>query len=208
MAPGIFAESARISSHAASVVFARRTKEPVPLGDETIVWSGRLPRPNLAWEEAQPLFERTPGIIRRVGKTAKSAFDARFGQGATFAPRLLFLVDERPAGPLGLPAGRMAVVWSRSNYEDKRYKNLPSVEGVVESEYVRPIFSGESLLPYRVADPLRGYPLLKHGPAVAARNRTAPRPQNVVGPGGTGLGGEQNERSAHAHGAAELPEQA
>lgn len=139
----------------ASVVFARRTKEPVPLGDETVVWSGRLPRSNLAWEEAQPLLERTPGIIRRVGKTAKSAFDARFSQGATFAPRLLFLVDERPAGPLGLPAGRMAVVSSRSNYEDKRYKILPSVEGVVESEYVRPIFSGESLLPYRVVDPLR-----------------------------------------------------
>ncbi len=139
----------------ASVVFARRTKDPVPLGDQTIVWSGRLSRPNLAWEEANPLLERVPGTIRRVGKTAKSAFDARFGQGATFAPRLLFLVDERPAGPLGLPAGRMAVVSSRSNYEDKRYKHLPSVEGVVESEYVRPIFSGESLLPYRVVDPLR-----------------------------------------------------
>jgi len=139
----------------ASVVFARRAKEPVPLGDQTIVWSGRLPQTNLAWEVANPLLERAPGTVRRVGKTAKSAFDVRFGQGATFAPRLLFLVNERPAGPLGLPAGRMAVVSSRSNYEDKRYKDLPSVEGVVESEYVRPVFSGESLLPYRVVDPLR-----------------------------------------------------
>lgn len=139
----------------ASVVFALRTKEPVPLGDETVVWSGKLTSPNMEWNQAQALLDQVPGVIRRVGKSAKSAFGARFGQGATFAPRLLFLVNERPAGPLGLPAGRLAVTSSRSNYEDKRYKDLPSVDGVVESEFVRPIFSGESLLPYRVVDPLR-----------------------------------------------------
>jgi uncharacterized protein YjiS (DUF1127 family) len=139
----------------ASVVFARRSKVPVPLGDQTLVWSGRLPQPNLAWNEAKPILEQKSGAIRRIGKVARSAFGARFGQGATFAPRLLFLVNERPAGPLGLPAGRKAVVSSRSNYEDKRYKDLPPVSGVVESEFVRPIYSGESLLPYRLVDPLQ-----------------------------------------------------
>jgi len=139
----------------ASVVFARRTKDPVQLGDETLAWSGKLTSPNMEWSQARLLLEQAPGEIRRVGKSAKSEFGTRFGQGATFAPRLLFLVNERPAGPLGLPAGRLAVTSSRSNYEDKRYKDLPSVNGVVESEFVRPVYSGESLLPYRVVDPLR-----------------------------------------------------
>jgi hypothetical protein len=87
---------------------------------------------------------------------ANSPFAQRFSQGATFNPRLLFLVCERPAGPLGLPAGRMAVESSRSANEKSPYKSLPSVNGVVETEFVRPIYSGENLLPYRVVDPLLG----------------------------------------------------
>jgi len=48
----------------------------------------------------------------------------------------------------------MSVTSHRSNFENKPYKDLPPVEGVVESEFVRPVYSGESLLPYRVVDPL------------------------------------------------------
>lgn len=137
----------------ASVVFARRTREPRPMGDIVDAWSGRLTRPNLPWSEARPLLTRESGIVRRVSD-ARSPFGPRFAQGATFNPRLLFIVNERPPGPLGLPAGRTAVVSSRSNYENPPYRDLPSVEGVVESEFVRPVFSGESLLPYRLLDPL------------------------------------------------------
>jgi hypothetical protein len=90
----------------------------------------------------------------QAGGSAKSEFAQRFSQGATFNPRLLFLVTERASGPLGLPAGRMAVESSRSVNEKSPYKELPSVYGVVETEFVRPIYSGESLLPYRVVAPL------------------------------------------------------
>lgn len=139
----------------ASVVFARRTKEPVAMGEQTEVWTGRLTAQNLRWEEARPQLERAPADIRRVASSAKSPFGARFGQGATFNPRLLFIVDERPPGPLGLPAGRVAVMSSRSNYENPPYRALPSMEGVVETEFVRPILSGETLLPYRLLKPLK-----------------------------------------------------
>jgi hypothetical protein len=137
-----------------SVVFAERTKNPAPMGDETEVWTGKLPKPNLSWNEAQAHLVRKPGEIRRVSGSAKSPFGPRFAQGATFIPRLLFFVNERPAGPLGLPAGRVGVISSRSNYENPPYKSLPSVEGVVESEFLRPALSGESLLPYRLLEPL------------------------------------------------------
>jgi hypothetical protein len=38
--------------------------------------------------------------------------------------------------------------------EKKPWKDLPSVEGVVEDRFLRPMYSGESLLPYRLAEPL------------------------------------------------------
>lgn len=139
----------------ASVIFAHRSREPIPMGEETIVWSGRLSQPNARWSVAQHELSRTKGRVRRATGEARSPFGARFTQGATFNPRFLFVVAERPASPLGLPAGRMAVASLRSNNEKPPYKELPAIEGVVETEFVRPVFSGENLLPYRVGAPLR-----------------------------------------------------
>lgn len=138
-----------------SVVFARRTKKPNPLSTDTEVWTGRLTGPGMQWREARSELRRAPGQLRIATGSAQSSFGPRFTQGATFAPRMAFLVDERPAGPLGLPAGRVAVASSRSNYENQPYSQLPSLEGVVESEFVRPVFAGETLLPYRVVKPLK-----------------------------------------------------
>jgi SAM-dependent methyltransferase len=137
-----------------SVIFARRTENPTPLAERTMIWKGRLRQTNCTWAVAQNDLTKEPGSLRQAGGSAKSEFAQRFSQGATFNPRLLFLVTERATGPLGLPAGRMAVESSRSVNEKSPYKELPSVYGVVETEFVRPIYSGESLLPYRVVDPL------------------------------------------------------
>jgi hypothetical protein len=138
-----------------SVVFARRTDDPRPMDDRTIVWKGKLGNTNCDWAEAQGRLERTPGRLMRVESTAASTIGERFSQGATFNPRVAFLVKERPPGPLGLPAGRVAVESSRSVNEKKPYKDLPSLEGVIETEFMRPIYSGENLLPYRVVAPLQ-----------------------------------------------------
>jgi hypothetical protein len=68
----------------------------------------------------------------------------------TLSPRFLFVVAPKANSPLGLPAGKTAIASSRSVYEKAPWKNLPSIEGVVESEFVRPLISGETLLPYRI----------------------------------------------------------
>ena len=68
-----------------------------------------------------------------------------------FLPRLAFFVEKQQSSPLGLPAGRIGVVSSRSTNEKKPWKDLKSLMGVVETEFVRPVLSGESLLPYRIS---------------------------------------------------------
>lgn len=137
-----------------SVIFARRADSPTPLSERTMVWQGRLPDANCNWSVARQELIRETGSLRRANGSAKSDFAQRFSQGATFNPRLLFLVTERPVGPLGLPAGRMAVESSRSANEKAPYKDLTTVDGVVETEFVRPVYSGENLFPYRVVEPL------------------------------------------------------
>lgn len=139
----------------ASVVFGQRSREPAALPALTNVWTGRLQRPNIDWASAEHAMARIDAEVRTIGLAA-SPFGLRFTQGAIFSPRLVFIVSERPAGPLGLPGGTIAVESCRSANEQKPYKQLPSVQGVVESEFVRPIFSGESLLPFSLRDPLRG----------------------------------------------------
>lgn len=139
----------------ASVIFARRTDNPTVLNETTMVWRGRLGRVNCSWAVARGELAREMGSLTRTDGSPKSEFASRFSQGATFNPRLLFIVAEREAGPLGLPAGRMGIESSRSANEKTPYKDLPSVHGVVETEFVRPVYSGENLFPYRVVAPLQ-----------------------------------------------------
>lgn len=81
---------------------------------------------------------------------AESPYRSRFTQGATIVPKLLFFVDTDSGGRLGLGAGRHAVHSARSNLEKAPWKELPSLEGVVEGEFIRRVLLGESLLPYRI----------------------------------------------------------
>lgn len=66
---------------------------------------------------------------------------------------MLFFVTTPPTGPLGLAAGRHEVRSATSSTEKPPWRALPRLEGVVESEFVRRVLLGESVLPYRVLTP-------------------------------------------------------
>lgn len=82
-----------------------------------------------------------------------SDYKKRFFNGATIFPRVLFIVEKKVAGPLGQREGMIGVHSSRSANEKKPWKDLTSLDGVVETEFVRPIYLGESVLPYRASKP-------------------------------------------------------
>jgi SAM-dependent methyltransferase len=138
---------------ASSVVFgARANANPVPMPEEAEIWTGRLPRTNASWEEARTTLTRTDGLLRRSGTLSRSPYAAAFTQGAIFSPHLAFVIVEQSASTLGLPAGRIAIRSSRSVYEQKPWKQLPDLTGVVESEFVRPFYTGDNVFPYRVGE--------------------------------------------------------
>ena len=137
-----------------SVVFGSRAEdEPDEMPLDATIFSGRIPRGETSIAQVGPHLERRPGTVT-IATGANSPYRSRFRQGAIFSPRLCFFVERRATGPLGAVAGRTPIVSSRSVNEKKPWRDLPSVEGVVEDAFLRPMYSGESLLPYRVAEPL------------------------------------------------------
>ena len=151
---------------AACVVFGARTAYAAPGGEDlpprTLkgmpediqIWTGRLESINATWPAASAWLTRKPGKVRHVGQFAKSPYAPLFTQGATFVPRVAFVVERKQSSPLGISQGRVAVQSLRSVQEKKPWKNLPDLSGVVETEFVRPFFTGDNVFPFRVGEPM------------------------------------------------------
>lgn len=138
-----------------SVVFGSRADEAAKMPDKTEYWSGRVGSLGICWQDAAEGLVREVGTIQRLKKrTETSHYHSAFTQGATILPRRLFLVEKQRASPLGVPAGRVAVTSSTSSNEKKPWKNIKPLTGVVETEFLRPVLSGESLLPFRTVSDL------------------------------------------------------
>lgn len=141
-----------------SVIFGRLADKPHPVPSTVEIWSGRLPHANLSREEAIQVLTAAEGEVQEAGKVTDgngSPYHSRFTQGATLVPRMLLLVEQRAAGPLGAGAGRISVVSRRSANEKQPWKSLRPREGNIERQFVRPVLVGETILPYRVLTPVR-----------------------------------------------------
>ncbi|HEX6500176.1 MAG TPA: N-6 DNA methylase [Micromonosporaceae bacterium] len=122
------------------------------------LWSSTLRTPNVTWAEAEERLKITPATVSPLGAdevVPSSPYKKRFRQGAVLAPRMLVFVNELPAGPIGVGAGRVAVESYRPPLENKSWRKAPSIKGTVERAFVRPIHLGETLLPYKMLRPLR-----------------------------------------------------
>jgi SAM-dependent methyltransferase len=88
--------------------------------------------------------------------TGGSPYRASFRQGATLVPRMLCLVDRKGLGRLGPDESAPLVSSRRSVQEKNPWKSLPGVKHQVETEFLRPVLLGESILPYRLLQVFEG----------------------------------------------------
>lgn len=142
---------------ASCVAFGKRPRAPkaedtLAMPDHGEIWRGKLEWINAPWSIASGWLERTNGEIKQQEGEFGSPYAKSFTQGATILPLLLFFVTEQESSPLGLPKGRVAVQSRRTNLEKKPWKNLPDISGVVERKFVRPVFSGEAVYPFRIGE--------------------------------------------------------
>ncbi len=140
----------------ASVVFGRRVppdrRRAMP--DETLRWSGHLPARNVDGLEAESHLAREQGKATLASGEHHSAYARRFESGAKLNPGMLVVVEPTSVGPLGVPAGYRSVRSARSPHEKRPWKDLPSLQGTVEAEFIRPLHRGSTILPFRPLQPL------------------------------------------------------
>lgn len=147
-----------------AVLLGSRTDKPKPLPTKITIWSGRVPEQNSNWQAVKSLLVQTQGVAQPVSDDPTSPWADRFRQGATIVPRLLFFVTRQAAGPLGRAAGKAAVRSLQRNNDKKPWKELTALEGVVETEFLRPVLLGESVLPFRIAETFEAViPRDRHG---------------------------------------------
>jgi hypothetical protein len=135
----------------ACVVFGTRQDDSggVRLDQLPDVWAGRFETKTASLNEALKRISRTIEEPRRALAVAASPYARKFGQGATVVPQVLFLVECEDSGPLGVGAGRVAVRSYRSVQEKRPWRDVPSLSGVVERKFIRSLYRGDSVLPYR-----------------------------------------------------------
>jgi len=63
------------------------------------------------------------------------------------------MVEDAPTSGLGIGAGRKHVRSRRSPNEKRPWKDLPAQVGTVETAFLRPVYTGEQLLPFRAKEP-------------------------------------------------------
>jgi len=136
----------------ASVIFGRRVNSDVggaALSQMPKVWSGRFATKTASRAQAAESIVRPIGELAVALAQRGSPYAPRFVQGATVVPRFLFLVESDSTNPLGVGAGRRAVRSRRGANEKKPWKDLPGLHGIVERRFIRPLYLGDSILPFR-----------------------------------------------------------
>jgi hypothetical protein len=155
-----------------SVLFARRTHAlATRVPSRVTAFVGRLPFKDAPEE----LADRHVRVFdapapSEVSFAAASPYRERFRQGATLVPRMLCLVERAEAGRLGSSDAAPLVRSRRSALEKKPWIDLEPLQGPIESEFLRPVYLGESIAPFRVLRAFEGIvPVLPGGDVLDAR---------------------------------------
>ena len=139
------------------VLFAEVTDGAArPTPRRVTTFAGRLPFKD-APEALADRFVRTQEADAPIAVTfvAQSRYRGRFRNGATLYPRSLCLVERIAAPRIGLNP-RAPVVRSEERDRKGIWKTVAPLEGPVEAAFLRPVYLGESIAPYRVLAPAEG----------------------------------------------------
>lgn len=142
-----------------------------PTPKTVTAYKGRLPVRDAHEDVADKHLKMTKGAPApsEASYEATSPYRELFRQGATLVPRMLCLVEKVPAGRLGGDPKAPLVRSRRSTQEKEPWRNLEGLEGQIEEEFLRPVYLGESILPFRAWKPALGViPASAHGDVIDA----------------------------------------
>ena len=116
--------------------------------------AGALPRRDASTTEADVAltWQQAQWPTASAGAN-ESPYRQDFRNGATIFPRLLCVVERPPIGPLGVSADAPIVRSRRTPQENQPWKGLPPLQDNVEREFLRALYLGESIAPFRSLGP-------------------------------------------------------
>ncbi|MDQ0260485.1 methylase of polypeptide subunit release factors [Sinomonas atrocyanea] len=140
------------------VVFGQKARNGAEaLPSATKYLTGKFSNHAQTWDAVQGRVTESAGVVVQHDPNNPlpvSPYAKRFRQGALILPRVLVCVLRTDPGPLGAGAGRTSVISRRSNQDKKPWKFLPSIEASVAEDFIFPLLLGETVLPYRMTEPL------------------------------------------------------
>jgi hypothetical protein len=138
------------------VLFAERSQVPNPLPEQVQFYSGHLPRRDARPEEAAAALSERSGPWPTDERSGGSPYRRSFRAGAKLDPRRLILVEPVQAGRLGSNPTAPLVRGRTGSLDKKPWKSVPPPQAPVEAQFLRPVYLGESIAPYRLLEPLLG----------------------------------------------------
>lgn len=155
----------------ACALFGRKRAIGKATPDKVRAYSGTLPMRDAPEEMADRFLkvrENTPAPST-AQRSGGSDYRNSFRQGAILVPRAFVLVERKASGRLGVNAAAPLVASRRSNQEKMPWKEVSGLEGNVETDYLRPVLLGESILPYRLLQSFEGViPITPKGEMLSA----------------------------------------
>ena len=136
-----------------SCVLIARADEAGPLPATVTAHAGTLPRRDASLSEARAALRSWEAPWPEAGESDDAVYRGAFRQGATFVPRVLCVVEPVPVGRLGGNPDAPVVVSRRRRLEKPPWSELPSLRGPIERQFLRPLYLGESVAPYRLLEP-------------------------------------------------------
>jgi SAM-dependent methyltransferase len=135
-------------------VLIGRAGEEGPLPRTIIAYAGTLPRRDATPAEAGIALKVMEQPWPQAGSEEVSSYTARFRAGAIVFPRVLFVVERAAVGRFGGDPAAPLVRSRRTVLEKAPWRDLAGLEGRVEQPFLRPLYMGESITPFRVLGPL------------------------------------------------------
>lgn len=149
-----------IFPRASCVLFGTQSKTATSLPATVSAWSGKANN-NMHGDRNLNISSMK---VDPIDASKRSVYSRTFMNGAILSPRVLFHV-EKVAAPesIGFTTGQVKVRSARSQYESSPWKDVPSIEGMIESTFVKRVVNGDNLFPFQMA----GYsqavlPITKH----------------------------------------------
>jgi SAM-dependent methyltransferase len=136
-----------------AVIFGERSLSAEPVPTKALIWSGRAPQRHAQIDSATELHHVVGDLSVSTGDEELSPYARIFSNGANLYPRLFFRVEDAPSTGLGIPAGHRNIRSKRSATENLPWKEVASLTGTVETEFIWPTLLGEQVVPFRVFEP-------------------------------------------------------